>query len=43
MLVGINIAVTLDLPAWALAYLPGNEHWHVAWCWVDLSLKLVCY
>lgn len=47
MQVGINIALTLDLPGWALGYLPGSEHWQLAWCWLDFSLhlglSLVCY
>lgn len=45
MQVGMDIAIWLDLPAWALELVAGNSsgHWQVAWAWLDVSLTLVCY
>ncbi|GAB3271426.1 hypothetical protein [Parahaliea aestuarii] len=43
MQVGIIIAVRVDVPMWALHYLPAHEHWQLAWQWLDVSLRLMCY
>ncbi len=43
MQVGITMAVWVDVPGWALHYLPAQEHWQLTWQWLELSLRLVCY
>jgi len=45
MLVEMDIALWLDLPAWALTASHGlvSGHWQFALEWVDVSLTLVCY